>query len=194
MHAEPDDAAAQLRHGLLTPRLLSSTVAYENPWMRVREDVFMQADGTVGTYGVVDKTDFSVVIAQQPDGRFYLVEQFRYPLGRRAWELPMGTWPAGRSGSAQELARQELLEETGVTASSWRPLGGRLHEASGFCSQGFHVFHATGLTEGDHSREASEVDMVSALVTEVEFLAMIRDGRIVDAPTITAYSMLQLLG
>ena len=36
-----------------------------------------------------------------------------------------------------------------------------LHEAGGFCSQGFDVFHATGLTEGRTSREDSEADMVS---------------------------------
>jgi 8-oxo-dGTP pyrophosphatase MutT (NUDIX family) len=193
MPAEADQPA---RHpdGLLQPRLLSSAVAYENPWMRVREDVFVQPDGTVGTYGVVEKTDFSVVIAEEPDGRFYLVEQFRYPLGRRAWELPMGTWPTGKSGSAEELARQELLEETGVTAQTWRRLGGRLHEASGFCSQGFEVFHATGLTQGQHNREASEIDMVAALVTDQQFRSMIADGSIVDAPTITAYAMYRLLG
>ncbi len=193
MPAEADHPAR--RHpGLVQPRLISSAVAYENPWMRVREDVFVQPDGTVGTYGVVDKTDFSVVIAEESDGRFYLVEQFRYPLGRRAWEFPMGTWPAGKSGSAEELARQELLEETGVTADTWRPLGGRLHEASGFCSQGFEVFHATGLTRGLHHREPSEIDMVATLATEAEFRSMIADGRIVDAPTITAYAMFRLLG
>ncbi len=115
-----NEQPTQRSDGLQTPRLLSSAVAYENPWMRVREDVFVQPDGTEGTYGVVEKSDFSVVIAEQPDGRFYLVEQFRYPLGRRAWEFPMGTWPAGKSGSAEQLARQELLEETGVTAAHWR--------------------------------------------------------------------------
>ena len=98
-----NEQPTQRSDGLQTPRLLSSAVAYENPWMRVREDVFVQPDGTEGTYGVVEKSDFSVVIAEQPDGRFYLVEQFRYPLGRRAWEFPMGTWPAGKSGSAEQL-------------------------------------------------------------------------------------------
>ena len=81
-----------------------------------------------------------------------------------------------------------------MTAAHWRRVGGRLHEASGFCSQGFAVFHATGLTQGQHSREASEIDMVADLVSEAEFRAMIADGRIVDAPTITAYAMLRLLG
>ena len=175
------------------PGQLTSTTVYRNAWMRVREDTYQRPDGSVGTYGVVDKADFAIVIAEEAGG-FHLVEQFRYPIGRRAWEFPMGTWPPGRNGDLEELARQELLEETGLTADTWRPLGGRLHEASGFCSQGFAVFHATGLDQGEHNREASEVDMVSALVTEDEFRAMIADGRIVDAPTITAYAMLRLVG
>ena len=132
--------------------------------MRVREDTYAQADGLVATYGVVDKNDFAVVIAEE-DGAFHLVEQFRYPIGRRSWEFPMGTWPAGQSGTREELARRELLEETGVTAATWRRLGGRMHEASGFCSQGFTVFHATDLTPGPHDREDTEADMVQAVVS-----------------------------
>ncbi len=158
--------------------------------MSVREDTFTRPDGSVGTYGVVDKDDFSIVIAEA-DGAFHLVEQFRYPIGRRAWEFPMGTWPPGKSGTPAELARQELVEETGVEAASWRFLG-HLNEAPGFCSQGFDVFHATDLTLGEHHREISEADMVHALVDEAGFRTMILDGRIVDAATISAYTLLRL--
>jgi 8-oxo-dGTP pyrophosphatase MutT (NUDIX family) len=172
---------------------LTSTTVYQNPWMRVREDTYSRPNGSVGTYGVVDKDDFSIVIAEE-DGGFHLVEQFRYAIGRRAWEFPMGTWPPGRSGTLEELARQELLEETGLTARTWRNLGPHLHEAGGFCSQGFKVFHATGLTEGEHRREESEADMVQALVAEAEFVQMVLDGRIVDSATITAYALLRLIG
>jgi len=174
------------------PAQLTSTTVYRNAWMRVREDTYRRPDGSVGTYGVVDKDDFSIVIAEQ-DGGFHLVEQFRYAIGRRAWEFPMGTWPAGRAGSAEELARQELLEETGLSAANWRHLGHRLHEAAGFCSQGFDVFHATCLTEGEHRREASEADMMQELVGEDVFRSMIKDGRIVDAATIAAYAVLRLM-
>jgi 8-oxo-dGTP pyrophosphatase MutT (NUDIX family) len=145
----------------------------------------------VVTDAVVDKTDFAVVIAEE-DGAFHLVEQFRYPLGRRSWEFPMGTWSAGQSGPVEELARRELLEETGVTAATWRRISGRMHEASGFCSQGFTVFHATDLTPGPHDREDTEADMVHAVVAEAEFRAMIADGRIVDAPTVAAYAFLRM--
>lgn len=173
------------------PGQLTTSTVYRNNWMSVREDTFALPDGSVGTYGVVDKDDFSIVIAEA-DGTFHLVEQFRYPIGRRAWEFPMGTWPQGKSGSPLELARQELVEETGVSAANWRFLA-HLNEAPGFCSQGFDVFHATDLTPGEHSREASEADMVHAVVDEAEFCAMILDGRIVDAATIAAYTLLRLI-
>ncbi|GAA2019780.1 NUDIX hydrolase [Nakamurella flavida] len=175
------------------PETTGSTVVYRNPWMSVREDTFRRPDGSAGVYGVVDKQDFSIVIAEADIAgsgpAFHLVEQYRYPLSRRAWEFPMGTWPAGAGGSPLELARAELREETGVRAEEWRHLG-HLNEAGGFCSQGFDVFHATGLTAGVHAREASEADMVHALVGEDEFGAMIDDGRVVDAATIAAYLLL----
>ena len=87
----------------------STSTVYEHPWMRVREDRFRRRDGSSGTYGVVDKQDFAIVIAEQ-DGQLHLVEQFRYPIGRRSWEFPMGGWPPGKSGSMEELARAELQE------------------------------------------------------------------------------------
>ena len=67
-----------------------------------------------------------------------------------------------------------------------------MHEAGGFCSQGFTVFHATELTPGSARREDSEADMVHALVAEAEFRSMIADGRIVDAATIAAYALLRM--
>lgn len=99
-------------------RVISTRIAYQNPWMRVREDEFVTAEGLAAVYGVVDKPDFALVIAEQ-DGVFHLVEQFRYPIGRRSIEFPMGTWPTGRTGAALDLAKAELAEETGLTAGSW---------------------------------------------------------------------------
>ncbi len=167
-----------------------STVVYANPWMRVREDEFERTDGSTGVYGVVDKQDFAIVVAEQ-DGRYLLVEQFRYPVGRRSWEFPMGGWPTGGSGTSQELAEAELREETGFTARSWRRIG-RLHEAPGFCSQGFDIFHATDLTPGAHAREDTEIDMVQGEFTEAELRAMILGGTIIDGTTVAAYALWQL--
>ncbi|HEY5880259.1 MAG TPA: NUDIX hydrolase [Nakamurella sp.] len=175
------------------PTRLGTRTAYRNPWLSVREDTLVLADGSTGIYGVVDKDDYALVIPEE-NGGFHLVEQFRHAVGRRSWEFPMGGWGPGKSGSPQDLARQELLEETGFTAAGWRRLGSRLHGSTGFCSQGFAVWHATDLTPGRPDREITEADMEQAFVSEQEFRRMIADGRIFDAPTITAYAMLRLVG
>lgn len=158
--------------------------------MTVREDQVVRQDGSTGTYGVVDKPDFAVVIPQTIDG-FWLVEQFRYPVGRRAWEFPQGSWGSDATGSAAELARAELAEETGLRAGELHHLG-YLYEAYGFCSQGFDVYHATDLSPGEATREASEQDMRHRSVTEQEFREMVRAGDIIDGATVAAYSLLLL--
>lgn len=169
----------------------SSSIVYETPWMRVREDRFRRRDGSSGTYGVVEKQDFSIVIAEQ-DGQVHLVEQFRYPIGQRSWEFPMGGWPPGKSGSMLELAQAELQEETGLTAGGWTLLG-NLNEAPGFCSQSFGVYHATDLHPGDHHREDSEIDMIHRAFTRQQLRSMIIDGTIADSTTVAAFGLLLLL-
>jgi 8-oxo-dGTP pyrophosphatase MutT (NUDIX family) len=172
-------------------RTVSSREVYRNPWIRVREDAVELDDGSPGIYGVVERPHFGLVLPHEDDG-FWLVEQFRHPLGRRAWEFPQGTWAAGHDGSAEELARAELAEETGLAAGALTRLG-HLDLAPGLCTQEFDVWLATDLTRGPVDREATEADMVHAFVPEAELRAMVRDGRLTDGPSLAAYS-LWLLG
>jgi 8-oxo-dGTP pyrophosphatase MutT (NUDIX family) len=176
-------------------RTTSSRLAYENPWIRVREDVIEREDGSAGLYGVVERPDFALVIAAEDDG-FWLVEQFRYPLGRRSWEFPQGTWGhdedgRAKGGTAEDLARAELAEETGIRAGTLRRLG-HLDLAPGLMTQGFDVWLATGLTAGPTAREATEADMRAQFVGEPELRAMITDGRFTDSPSLAAFSLLVL--
>jgi ADP-ribose pyrophosphatase len=158
--------------------------------MTVREDEVLRDDGSAGIYGVVDKADYAVVVPVEQDG-FWLVEQFRYPIGRRAWEFPQGSWSPQASGHADDLARAELAEETGLRAAGLRHLG-HLFGAYGYSSQGFDVYLATSLTHGDLARERTEQDMRHAFVTEAEFVAMLRRGDVVDGATVAAYTLLLL--
>ena len=171
-------------------RTTGSREVYRNPWLRVREDAVERADGSAGVYSVVEKPHFALVLPHERDG-FWLVEQFRYPVGRRAWEFPQGTWTAGSGGTPAELARAELAEETGLRAGSLRHLG-RLDLAPGLSTQEFDVWLATDLTPGPTAREATEADMQQAFVTEAELRAMVREGRFTDGPSLAAYSLLLL--
>jgi len=167
-----------------------SREVYRNAWMRVREDEVRRPDGSAGVFGVVDKPDFALVVPRDESG-LWLVEQYRYPVRRRAWEFPQGSWGAGASGSTPELAAAELREETGLQADDLRHLG-HLYGAYGFCSQGFDVYLATGLRTGPPGREPSERDMQHRYVPEHEFRELISQGDIVDGPTVAAYGLLLL--
>lgn len=171
-------------------RTTSSRIAYENPWMRVREDEFVRPDGSPGLYGVVEKADFALVIPLE-DAAVHLVEQYRYPVGERQWEFPQGSWPSETSGSQEGLAHAELEEETGLRATSLHHLG-HLYSAYGHSAQGFDVFVATGLEAGEPRREATEQDMRTARFSVYELEAMLRSGKIKDAPTVAAWGLFRL--
>jgi ADP-ribose pyrophosphatase YjhB (NUDIX family) len=171
-------------------RTTSSREVYRNPWLRLREDLIEYDDGSPGVYSVVERADFGLVIPAERDG-FWLVEQYRHPLGRRSWEFVQGTWPAGADGTAEQLARAELAEETGLRAGSLRHLG-HLDLAPGMSTQEYDVWLAEDLTQGPAAREATEADMVTAFVTETELRAMVADGRFSDSPSLAALSLLLL--
>jgi 8-oxo-dGTP pyrophosphatase MutT (NUDIX family) len=169
---------------------ISTRAVYANNWLTVREDQVRFPDGTPGIYGVIDKRDFALVIPRGPDG-FWMVEQIRYPIGRRILEFPQGSWPTGKSGPPDELARAELREETGLTAGRLTRLG-RLLTAPGFCNQAFDVFLAEDLTPGPTERESTEQDMTHHLIGFAEFTARVASGEIADAHSLAAYSLLML--
>src|SRR5690606_11912169 len=101
---------------------VSSTVIYENRWMKGREDRIRRRDGSPGIYGVIDKADYVIVVPIQ-DGIVHLVQQYRYPIGRRQWEFPQGSWEAAPDTDPVALARAELEEETGLLAGNIRQVG-----------------------------------------------------------------------
>ena len=166
-----------------------STVIYSNRWMTVREEKTLRHDGVRGIYGVVDKTDFALVIPYA-DGGFHLVEQYRYPVKARYWEFPQGSWETRPDADPLAVARGELAEETGLRAGTMTPLG-HLFEAYGYSNQGFHVVLATDLTAGETDLEESEAGLVSRWFSEEEVWDLIAGGRLKDAASIAALALFQ---
>lgn len=64
----------------------------------------------------MEKADFAVVVPMEADGSVHLVDQYRYPVRARFWELPQGAWQGVENPDPTELARGELREETGLIA------------------------------------------------------------------------------
>lgn len=167
-----------------------SRIVYENRWMRLREDSIRRRDGSPGLYGVVEKLDYSLVVPVDDRG-FYLIEQYRYPVGARYWEFPQGTWEDNPGAGPDEVAREEMQAEIGLTARHMTYLG-HIFGAYGITAQRCHVFLATDLTAGDVRREPEEQDLRVHHAGFDEFPGLVASGQIRDASTLAAYTLLLL--
>jgi 8-oxo-dGTP pyrophosphatase MutT (NUDIX family) len=165
---------------------LASREIYRNPWMRLREDEILRSNGHRGIYGVVEKDEAAIIIPIHED-RIWLVEQFRYTIQERVWELPQGGWEM-EIDDPEELARGELREETGLEAAKMTCLGATWI-AYGFTRQKQHVFLATGLTQAEREPDPEEHDMEIHCVPVVEFEEMMRQGRVQDGCTLAAWAL-----
>ena len=170
----------------------SSRITYKNRWMEVREDEFTREDGSPGLYGVVSKPDYALIVPLDND-HIYLVEQYRYPVSGRYWELPQGSSEAEPDKDPAELAKAELAEETGLTAQSLQHVG-HLFQAYGYSSQGFNIFLATGLTQGKQDLDPEEQGLVCKAFPLAEVRQMIEAGKIKDNATLAAFGLLQMKG
>ena len=179
MHNEPPEV-----------RTLTSSVVYADDWITLRKDDIERDDGSRGTYAYVVKRNFALIIPAE-NGGFHLVEEYRYPLGRRGWSFPQGGFPADESGTADELARMELAQETGLRAGRMTHLGS-VAAGHGITNQYGEYFLATELTPGLPDLEPEELGLKHEWVPRDEFEQMARDGRIVDDSTLAAYAVLLL--
>ena len=94
---------------------VSSKSVYDNPWIAVREDKVINPSGGDGIYGVVEFKNQAIAIVPVDDqGNTWLVGQYRYPLQRYSWEVPMGGQPVDQDPESGAL--RELKEETGLKA------------------------------------------------------------------------------
>jgi 8-oxo-dGTP pyrophosphatase MutT (NUDIX family) len=162
---------------------------YRNRWIEVWHDDVTRPDGEPGIYGVVHFHNAAVgVVAIDEQDRVALVGQHRYALDAWNWEIPEGGAP--HHEDPLEGAKRELLEETGLTASSWRVIG-RWELSNSVTDEAAVAYLATGLRQGP-ARPDPEEELVSCWLPFDEVMAMIRRGEITDALTVLPMQTLAL--
>ncbi|MEZ8140936.1 ADP-ribose pyrophosphatase [Enterovibrio norvegicus FF-162] len=171
---------------------LDSKIVYQNKWMTVREDKILRPSGAEGIYGVVDKPDCAAILAID-NGLIHLVQQYRYTVQQRCWEIPQGAWESNPDADHAELAKGELREETGMQAQSMVYVGAQF-VAYGFLNQTCHVYLASQLSEVGKQLDDEEEDLISQAFLVADFERMIVDGEIKDTVTIAAYGLAKLKG
>jgi 8-oxo-dGTP pyrophosphatase MutT (NUDIX family) len=172
---------------------------YGNRWIEVTHHQVITPSGSDGIYGVVHFRNLAVgVVPVADNGDTWLVGQFRFTFSAWSWEIPEGGGPFERirpgfdeTALAADTACRELAEETGLRATELLELG-RLDLSNSTTDERAVYFAAWGLSQGDTQPDDTEALAVRRLPLS-EALAMVEDGRIVDAISVAALQRLKLM-
>jgi 8-oxo-dGTP pyrophosphatase MutT (NUDIX family) len=164
-------------------KTLSTREVYHNPWIRVREDQVTRPDGKPGIYGVVETRIATGVVPITADQHTYLVGQYRYPVNQYSWEIPEGGTEVGED--PLDAIKRELLEEAGLVAASWEPLGEEIHLSNCWSAEKARMYVARDLTEGKSAPEGTELLQVKKVPLK-KAIAMVDSGEIKDTISIVA--------
>jgi ADP-ribose pyrophosphatase len=161
--------------------LVSSTIAYENPWIKVEHQDVIRPDGNPGIYGIVRFKNRAVaVLPIEANGDVWLVGQWRNPLDRWSWEIPEGGVPFDEDLEAG--ARRELEEEAGLIAGTFVKVM-EFDVSNSICDEVGTAFIAFDLTRGVMAPDPTEVLAVRR-IHFTQLLHEIDEGLIRDAPTL----------
>lgn len=134
------------------------------------------------TYQVVRHPGGAGVLPLHDDGSVTLIRQLRPAIDDFLMEIPAGRLSKGEDPAA--CAARELIEETGLRAEKFTPLG-ILHPSPGVFDEVVHLYLATGLTAGEAEPEDYE-EISSIRIPLSKALEMAADGSMTDGKTIAA--------
>jgi ADP-ribose pyrophosphatase len=159
----------------------SSRQIYENPWMKLREDIAEMPNGKTTMYGVIECAECVGVLPFIDADHVVMVRQYRYVFGEvHRWEMPTGGVKPGES--LREAARRELREEVGYEAAQLQ------HVSTYFTSKSImreiaHLYLGRGLTQVEAVPDDTEFLEVAIFPFE-EVLQMVLDSEIRDSMTV----------
>ena len=175
------------KRGERPPELLGSHELYTGKIITLNRDTVRLPDGTVSEMDIARHGGASAIVPflSGPMGdepQVLLIRQYRFAAGGYIYEIPAGR--LNPDEAPIDCAARELKEETGCTANHIEPLTTIL-TTPGFTDEIIHIFMATGLTHGQHNREADEfVEVVIMRLSEA--LERVSSGEITDAKTVLA--------
>ena len=146
-------------------------------------------NGTPLDLEIVRHPGGAAVVAVDERDHVCLLRQYRHASGGWLWELPAGKLEPDEP--PQTTARRELLEEAGIQADQWQPLGDIL-VTPGFCDEVIHLFLARGLTQLAAQPGAHEVIEVHWIPFQ-QALAWVFEGTLRDAKTMLGLTLSEKL-
>lgn len=171
-------------------QVLAEQKIYENPWISLTQYDVINPSGGKGIYGKVHFKGTAIgILPLDEQLNTYLVGQFRFTVNQYSWEIPEGG--GALDVDPLESAKRELMEETGLTASSWSKLLD-MHLSNSVSDEYGIVYLARSLQQGEASPEETEQLQVKKVPFE-EAYAMVEEGIITDSLSVAAILKVKLM-
>ena len=141
-------------------KTISTEILVDDYHVSVRKNKVELPDGAViDDFYTVTIPDAAMVAALTKDGQILLKSEFRYACGEEVIECPAGMFEPGEE--PLEVAKRELLEETGYSSDDWTYLGPTLESTSKLTNT-MHLFLAKNAvcTSGQHLDPNEHVDVM----------------------------------
>jgi len=164
-------------------QVLSSTVVHSAPVFLVTSDEVIEPSGARVRRDIIRHPGSVVILAldeRKSEPSVLLIRQYRYAANQELWELPAGRIDEGED--ALTAAKRELAEETGYSASEWKPAL-CYYASPGFLDETMTVFAARDLHKGKASPEEDEF-IVCKLVPLARAVQWIMSGKVHDGKAI----------
>jgi ADP-ribose pyrophosphatase len=161
-------------------KILGSRLVYKGGHIQVREEHIIEPAGHECSREIVVHPGAVCVVARPTPEAVILIRQYRHAAGRELIEIPAGTLHEGED--PRECAIRELEEEAGYRAATMSERA-QFWTTPGFTTEYMYLYEARDLRKTQVRPDDDEVIEVD-IVSRVEALRMIEDGRILDAKSI----------
>lgn len=162
-------------------KAISSDVIYDGKLLHLQLRTVELSDGTHVKREIIVHPGAVAMVPVLDDGRIMLIRQYRTAAEGVLYEIPAGTLEPDEALEA--AAARELREEIGYRPGKLQKLGG-IHVAPGYTTEYIHIYLATALTKAPLVADSDE-QIAPHPVTLAEAVAMVVEGKVSDAKTIT---------
>lgn len=160
-------------------------IVYSNRWFSISERYYLTQNEP---YFVLNTLDYVSIFARTIDKQVILVRQYRPAVMDYTLEIPSGHVEPDKT--AEEWARQELLEETGFIANQVQFLGVRAPD-TGRLGNRIWFFFADGVT---HKCKPTEEGIEVVRCSMKEFFEFMANGQIIQSHNLALIQLAFLHG
>ncbi len=159
-----------------------------SPWFPLHVDRVKLPNGKITEYYAARAGDVAMIIPITRDREIIFVKQYKHGVREILLELPAGRLD---NRNPEQAARDELLEETGIIAKKFTPVGQIITESSknsihisGFLAENVEI------TEKQQLDETENIEIVKIPIKEIDH--KIKSGEICCSETITILTLAKL--